>query len=337
MGLLSQAAAKMTLDDTPITLDNGVTGSAWQVATANPKNFHEAISEPGHAPAARIWAQTFLPAERKTPPAVIVVPGSLGVAPSHIYKAELLTNAGIAACVIDPFGARGVTSTVANQAQYSFAASAWDVLSAVDQLVEQGNVDAERIGAQGHSRGGSAILSAACMARLTRPKGVLCGAYAAYPWCGQQFARPDIGRTCVRSVIGDQDEWCLPQQVQGYMHAMRLCGGDATCRIFPGAHHSFDRETPVELVADASVAPGAPTIYIEDNGAYVDPVTNDADPWLRGSRCPHRLLGRTGEGVPRRHDGLLAGDFGRGTQHVNCVPASQASAIRLMPGINLHG
>ena len=37
---------------------------------------------------------------------------------------------GIAALVIDPFGARAVTSTVANQTQFSFAASAFDVLAA---------------------------------------------------------------------------------------------------------------------------------------------------------------------------------------------------------------
>ena len=62
------------------------------------------------------------------------------------------------------------------------------------------------------------------------------------------------------------------------MQAMRLAGGNATWRIFAGAHHSFDRETPVELVEDASVAPGAPTIYITDDGAMVHPATGESDP-----------------------------------------------------------
>ncbi len=60
------------------------------------------------------------------------------------------------------------------------------------------------------------------------------------------------------------------------MQAMRLTGADASCRIFPGAHHSFDRATPVELIADASVAPGAPTIYLQDDGACIHPVTGEA-------------------------------------------------------------
>ena len=75
----------------------------------------------------------------------------------------------------------------------------------------------------------------------------------------------------MRSIVGDQDEWCLPQQVQGHMQALRLCGCDASWRIIEGAHHSFDRDTPLELVTDASVAPGAPTIYLEDDGTSIHP------------------------------------------------------------------
>ena len=82
----------------------------------------------------------------------------------------------------------------------------------------------------------------------------------------------------MRSIVGDRDEWCLPQQVQGYMQAMSLTGANASCRIVAGAHHSFDRDTPIELVADASVAPGAPTIYIRNDGTYIHPVSLQADP-----------------------------------------------------------
>ncbi|MCY3929771.1 MAG: hypothetical protein OXG81_16010, partial [Acidobacteria bacterium] len=63
-----------------------------------------------------------------------------------------------------------------------------------------------------------------------------------------------------------------------HMHAMTLCGCDASFRLFPDTHHSFDRDTPVELVPDASVSPGAPTIYVREDGALVHPVTGKADP-----------------------------------------------------------
>ena len=84
-------------------------------------------------PRITIDGQLFLPSGASGAgrlPLVIVVPGSLGVAPVHLTHAETLTSAGLAAFVLDPFGARGVTSTVSNQTQYSFAASAYDVLAA---------------------------------------------------------------------------------------------------------------------------------------------------------------------------------------------------------------
>ena len=223
----------------------------------------------------------FKPAGAGPFPVVIIVPGSLGLAEPHLEKADLLTDAGIAACPIDPFLARSVVSTVANQTQYSFAASAWDVLATARALVDRAGIDASRIGAQGHSRGGSAVLSAAstCLAVASdAPR--LRGVYAAYPWCGHQFLNPDVGETRVRAVIGDRDDWCLPQQVQAHVHAMCLVGCDATVKIFGGAHHSFDRTTSLETIEGAAVAPGAPTTYISDDGALIHPLEEAPDPKL---------------------------------------------------------
>ncbi len=264
------------------TLRGGLAGEGLRLPTANPESYFQAISRTDSVPPAEILGSFFAPRGDGPWPAVIVVPGSLGIAPSHLRNAELLTDAGIAACLIDPFGERGVTSTVADQTQYSFAASAWDVLAAAAVLAARDDVDPGRIGAQGHSRGGSAVLSAACLSRRVRVPGAptLKGVYAAYPWCGHQFLHPRVGETVVRAVIGDRDEWCLPQQVQAQIQAMRLCGGQASCRIFAEAHHSFDRDTPLELVEDAAVAPGAPTVYIDDDGAFFHPLRDRADPAL---------------------------------------------------------
>ena len=270
----------------PVVLANGIEGEPLRIPTANPTGFYQAISDPDRVPATEIRGMLFGPfgPERSDVPwpVVIIVPGSLGVAPSHVAKADYLTNAGLACCVIDPFGTRGVTSTVANQAQYTFAASSWDVLATAKVLAAREDIDATRIGAQGHSRGGSAVLSAACMAPLLgRERATsLRAVYAAYPWSGMQFERPDVGDTVVRSVIGERDEWCLPQQVQAHMHAMTLIGCDASFRLFAEAQHSFDRDTAVELVPDASIAPGAPTTYIREDGALVHPLTGQADPGL---------------------------------------------------------
>ena len=43
-------------------------------------------------------------------------------------------------------------------------------------------------------------------------------------------------------------------------------------RLIAGAHHSFDRGTEINDVADASVSPAAPTAYLADDGAFIHPI-----------------------------------------------------------------
>ena len=267
--------------DDDFCLANGLAGEALTIPSANPKNFHQAISDTDAMPRQDLWGKLFLPEGPGPFPVVIIAPGSLGLQQHHATIAAAITDAAIAACAIDPFGTRGVLSTVANQVQFSFAASAWDVLAAAEVLAARPDVDSARIGAQGHSRGGSAVLNAASAhlaAAANAPK--LVGVYAAYPWSGQQFLNPAVGTTRVRAIIGDRDDWCSPMQVQGHIHAIRLAGGDATVRIVAGAPHSFDRTTPLEHMPHASVTPAAPTFYIADDGAFILPASDEPDPAL---------------------------------------------------------
>lgn len=278
------AEAAERFRDRKITFGNGATGRVLEIASANPLNYYQAISRPAEMPKATIDGQLFLPPGAKGKlPLVMVVPGSLTVGPNHIAHAETLTDQGIAAFVLDPFSGRGVTSTVANQTQFSFAASAYDVLAALKVLAALPEIDADRIGGQGHSRGGSAVLTAAARRFAgavlgERPR--LAGVLAAYPWSGHQFLDPDIGDTVVHVLMGDRDEWCLPQQAQGHVQAMRLRGGRATMRLVAGAQHSFDRGVPVWRIPEASVSPGAPTAYIADDGAFIHPTGDKPDPKL---------------------------------------------------------
>ena len=265
--------------DQIIALD-GRAGRNIDIPSASPVNYHQAISAPADMPPVTIDGKLFLPASSGSAklPLVMIVPGSLGVAPSHVAHAETLTRAGFASFVLDSFAARGVTSTVANQTQFSFAASAYDVLAAWKVLSALPGIDAARIGAQGHSRGGSAVLTAATRrfadAVIGKTAG-LRGVLAAYPWSGHQFCDPRVGATAVRVVMGDADEWCSPMQVQGHCQAIRVAGGEAAMRLIAGAHHSFDRGTDIVDVANASVSPAAPTAYVADDGAFIHP-TKDA-------------------------------------------------------------
>ncbi len=273
--------------DREIVFPNGVAGRNIDVPSASPLNYYQAISAAADMPAITVDGKLFMPAGHdhaaRPVPLIIVVPGSLGVAPSHLKHTETLNAAGYATFVLDSFGARGVSSTVAKQTQFSFAASAYDVLAAWKVLQALPGIDAARIAAQGHSRGGSAILTAATRRfadAVIGPDHALAGVLPAYPWSGHQFLDPSVGDTVVHVLMGDADEWCSPMQVQGHCQAIRLSGGKATMRLFAGAHHSFDRGTDVVNITEASVSPAAPTTYIANDGAFIHPLEDTPDPEL---------------------------------------------------------
>ena len=285
----------------------GVTGEVVSIPSANPINYHQAITDPDGCERIDIDAQLFVPDGVERPATVIVVPGSLGVGANHEQHAETLVASGFAACLVDPFGARSVASTVAKQTHYSFAASAFDVLAALKVLRERDDLDPERIGAQGHSRGGSAITTAAHRRfadPIVGPDVALAAAYAVYPWCGQQFLDADIGPTAYRAIIGDRDEWCSVQEAQGQVNAIRQRGSDATIRVVIGAQHSFDRLEEPHTIEEASVAPTAPTVMLADDGAMIlpsvgepDPTATDRDAFMAGIRAGHGRRGAAIGGV----------------------------------------
>ena len=271
--------------DRQVVLGNGSAGLPLTVPSASPLNYYQALSRPADMPTLNVDGQLFVPPDGPSVslPTVIVAPGSLGVGDAHLMHAETLTRSGFAAFVLDSFGERSASSTVANQTQFSFAASAYDVLAAWGVLAERPEVDANRIGAQGHSRGGSAVLMAATrrFADVVLGAGVgLHSVRAAYPWCGHQFRDPRVGSTRVHVLMGDRDEWCSPMQVQAYCHTVNLTGGDATVRLVGGAQHSFDRGTEIARIDEAKVSPAAPTAYIADDGAFVHPLESEPDPEL---------------------------------------------------------
>jgi dienelactone hydrolase len=274
--------------DQAMRFTNGAEGRNIDIPSASPLNYHQVISAPGDMPRLTVDGKLFLPPASKRIcegklPLVIIAPGSLGVAPSHIAHAETMTNEGYAAFVLDSFGARGVASTVAKQTLFSFAASAYDVLATWTVLASLPEIDGTRIGAQGHSRGGSAVLTAASRrfadAVVGQGRGLI-GILAAYPWSGHQFLDPRVGTTAVCVLMGDADEWCSPMQVQGHCQAIRLTGGNVAMRLFSGAHHSFDRGTGIVDIPDASVSPAAPTTYLANDGAFIHPLESESNPEL---------------------------------------------------------
>ena len=90
---------------------NGANGQNFEIPTANPLNYFHVISRSTELPRLTIDGKLFLPPtdRRKIDgkwPLVMVVPGSLGVASSHLAHAEAVSDDGFAAFVLDPDGNR---------------------------------------------------------------------------------------------------------------------------------------------------------------------------------------------------------------------------------------
>jgi dienelactone hydrolase len=263
----------------PVTLSNGIVGHIIAFQGSNPKNFEQVIS---HASLqhSELTGQLFLPKnDGRRMPTVIIVPGSGGVSKHMLVHASLLTSADIAVLLIDPFTGRGVKETIADQNQFSFAATAYDVLAAARRLESLPSVDPTRIGAMGYSRGGFAVLMAAskpfATAVLGSQKPQLKAVLAGWPWCGMQFRNATTTNTAVRLSIADLDDWTSPLQCDAWASAMRGSNPNVSLRLFENAYHGFGYEAPLAEFPQAITALNAPIVYVADDGAYLDWYTNE--------------------------------------------------------------
>ena len=87
---------------------NGVAGENVEILSANPVNYSQAINDPDGCEPIVVDGKLFLPPADKPVPLVLLVPGSLGVADSHVGHAETLLTEGYAVFLLDPFGARSI-------------------------------------------------------------------------------------------------------------------------------------------------------------------------------------------------------------------------------------
>lgn len=268
-----------------VRLGNGISGQIVSFPSHSPKEWADLLDgEPG-APVELI-AQIFRPnVAREKLPAVILVPGSGGLAPHHLRQAAELTTAGFVVMLIGPFGGRGISGTIADQGRLSWPASTYDVAAAFRYLVTRRDIDPEAIGAVGSSRGGTAVLMAAMepiSQTLLGPGEHFRALVVGYPWFGVQFrnARLTAG-TALLVMSGDHDDWVSLQQCQGAVQALSNRGQNVRLMIFPGALHAFDRAgVPPTEIPDAPTSTTFPTVFMDDTGRYFDLRHDLIDPEL---------------------------------------------------------
>lgn len=288
LDLASVDAARFAIS--PITLANNTRGLPIKLPSRSPTDYGPAIR--GELGAhVDLTAQLFLPALTSggaRRPAIIFVPGSGGIGSHHLEQVQAMVAAGFAVLLIDPFYARGIVDTIADQGRLTWAASAYDVLAALVYLRARPDIDANRIGAVGNSRGGTAVLMAGVgpfSDAILGPNRALRAIVAGYPWCGTQFRSARLARgTALMVLQGDRDDWVSVQQCQDAVHAMSVAGGNATMKIFSGGLHALDRsDVPPTRIETAVTSTIYPTVYMDDAGRYFDLRSGKVDPALKAS------------------------------------------------------
>lgn len=266
---------------TSLTLPGGIHGKVISFKTRNPAHFREwfAGDPGGHA---TLSAQLFVGEGRTGAPLIVMVPGSANIGPHHLDQVALLASEGFAVLLIDPLHGRSIQSTAGDQAQLSWAASVFDILAGIDAVAGDPAVDTGRIGLLGSSRGGFAVVTA-MMSQITErflPSGTrIVAGFAGYPWCGLQFWQPRIaGDSALRIFSGDRDDWVSIQQCQDLAHSLAQRNKSVQLKLLHGAGHAFDRAgVPPTLLPDIPRTTQFPTVYMDDDGNFLDPATGEID------------------------------------------------------------
>lgn len=183
-------------------------------------------------------------------PALVLLHGCGGMyssqgdlTPSYRRWAELLTEAGYVALLVDSFNPRGQWA-ICDQQKRTILQSrerVEDAYAALRWLNQQPFVASGRIGLLGWSNGGTGTLYS------MRPKSRLDpgfrAAVAFYPGC-RALARatpPYQPYAPVMILSGEADDWTPAAPCVQLVAAAQAAGAPVSIVTYPGAHHSFDR------------------------------------------------------------------------------------------------
>lgn len=179
-------------------------------------------------------------------PVVVLLHGSGGIGGSITDWEQYFNAMGVATFVVDSFTARGIVSTVNDQAQLGRLAMMIDAYRALDLLTKHARVDPTRIALMGFSRGGQPTLYASMkrFQRMYSPVGQEFAAYIPfYAACGTSYRDDeDLAGKPIRMFHGSADDYAPVTPCRTYVERLRAKGKDVQLTEYAGAGHAFDAQ-----------------------------------------------------------------------------------------------
>ena len=246
-------------------------------------------------PAQTVSARLFRPAGAAPVPAMVILSSSAGIQRHReLFYASTLARAGIAACVVDSFGPRGVRSTVADQSLVTAFQMECDAHAALRQLRRDSAIDPARIGIMGVSKGGvAAVNSALAVRRGWRGIDDTFALHVAIcPGCVAQHRDATTTDAPMFFMLAEHDDYTPAHYAVTYAGRMRAAGNRRIRVKVYKAHHGWESIGPLYHVARAQNFSGCPNL-IEDDGRHFVPdagrVMTEAEyrAWVREAGLLH--------------------------------------------------
>lgn len=200
-------------------------------------------------PAVALTADLYLPRGSGPFPALVLKHGSGGMegpTGANIRKwAQTFAGWGVAALVVDSFGARKISETANNQGQLSTFAEVADALAALQALGADPRIDRTRIGIVGWSRGGLIAMQTALDAvrKVVIADDLKFAAHIAFygPAMTQYRDKATDGAPFL-FLHGELDDYVPIAPAREYAEWLKSMGNPVTFIGYPNAHHDFDVE-----------------------------------------------------------------------------------------------
>ena len=208
-------------------------------------------------------------------PCMVILTSSAGVQRHREhYYADLLSQAGVAALIIDSFTGRGVRRTVADQTLVSAAQMEGDAFAALALLRSDPRIDPVRIGIMGVSKGGVATLNAAIAVRQRWRNGfphlfdlhvAICPGATAQHRDATTHGRPMF------LMLAARDDYTPAELAVEYASRMRTAGNERIkVKVYGAAYHGWESIGPVFDIKDAENWSCCRN-FIEDDGRHFVP------------------------------------------------------------------